>query len=286
MARRLLRASAAPAPCGAIDWETPVLDEVWFCRPERLSLFGTPLWEEMDQQQRIELSRHEMASFMSAGIWTELCLIQLLAKYMASSRNFSDSRGHYALTEVADETRHCVMFGRAIRAIGCDTYAPSPVVQKLFALAGTLYSELSIFALALVIEEVNDRLQREIVRDERVQPLVREVCRLHVTEEARHVSFARTELLDTAARTSRPRLLLQRELTAVSAFVALAQRIHPDVYSAAGLDAVRARREARSNPHYRETLRWSGERLIGFLTQAGMIGPLQRHWWRRAGLLP
>jgi hypothetical protein len=116
--------------------------------------------------------------------------------------------------------------------------------------------------------------------------LVREVCRLHVTEEARHVSFARTELLDTAARTSRPRLLLQRELTAVSAFVALAQRIHPGVYSAAGLDPIRARREARGNPHYRRTLHWSGERLISLLTQAGMIGPWQRHWWRRAGLLP
>ncbi|MEW1905451.1 diiron oxygenase [Streptomyces sp. NPDC086147] len=286
VAQRLLRASPDPAPADPIDWDTPVLDDVWFCRPERLSLYGTPLWEEMDQRQRVELSRHEMASFMSAGIWTELCLMQLLARHMASSGNFGDSRSTYALTEVADETRHCVMFGRMIHAMGCSPYTPSAVVQRLFTFASTLYSELSVFALALVIEEVNDRLQREIVRDERVQPLVREVCRLHVAEEARHVSFARTELLHTAARASRAHLALQRELTAVSAYVALAQRIHPDVYSAAGLDPARARREARGNPHYRGTLRWSGEKLTAFLAQAGMIGRPQRHWWRRTGLLP
>ncbi|MET7437665.1 diiron oxygenase [Streptomyces sp. NPDC005568] len=158
-------------------------------------------------------------------------------------------------------------------------------VQRLFTHASTLYSELSIFALALVIEEVNDQLQREIVRDERVQPLVRQVCRLHVVEEARHVGFARSELLHAAARSSATRLAFQRELTAVSAFVALGQRIHRDVYRAVGLDPVRARREARGNPHYRETLRWSGEKLVAFLEDVGMIGPWQRHWWRRAGLL-
>lgn len=285
VAQRLLRASVSHDPPPTIDWDTPVLEGAWFCVPERLSLYGTPLWDEMDQRQRIELSRHEMASFMSAGIWTELCLIQLLARHMASSQDLADSRTHYALTEVADETRHSVMFGRMVHAMGCRTYTPPPAVHRLFTHASTLYSELSIFALALVIEEVNDQLQREIARDERVQPLVRQVCRLHIIEEARHVGFARTELLHAAAHASPVRLGFQRELTAVSALVALTQRIHRDVYRAAGLDPVRARREARSNPHYRQTLHWSGEKLIGFLTEVGMIGPWQRHWWRRAGLL-
>ncbi|MET7442636.1 diiron oxygenase, partial [Streptomyces sp. NPDC005568] len=157
VAQRLLRASGSYEPSATIDWDTPVLEGNWFCCPERLSLYGTPLWDEMDQQQRIELSRHEMASFMSAGIWTELCLIQLLARHMASSRDLGDSRTHYALTEVADETRHSVMFGRMVHAMGCRTYTPPPAVQRLFTHASTLYSELSIFALALVIEEVNDQ---------------------------------------------------------------------------------------------------------------------------------
>jgi hypothetical protein len=42
----------------------------------------------------------------------------------------------------------------------------------------------------------------------------------------------------------------------------------------------------RDNPHHREGLRRMGERLVGFLTAAGMIkGLVSTALWRRAGLL-
>ena len=47
------------------------------------------------------------------------------------------------------------------------------------------------YSSILVAEEVLDRLQREQANDEAIQPLMRQVNRIHIMEEARHVSFAR-----------------------------------------------------------------------------------------------
>ena len=61
----------------------------------------------------------------------------------------------------------------------------------------------SLYAGALLVEETLDRWQRDSMTDERLQPLTRMVNRIHVTEEARHVTFARDELARTMPRLSR-----------------------------------------------------------------------------------
>ncbi|WP_239149774.1 diiron oxygenase, partial [Streptomyces sp. SID12501] len=50
------------------------------------------------------------------------------------------------------------------------------------------------FACTLLGEEILDWMQRLTFPDERIQPLVRGVTRIHVIEEARHVRYAREEL--------------------------------------------------------------------------------------------
>jgi hypothetical protein len=286
VARRLLRASAAH-PCDPavdVDWTAPRFAGAWYLQPERLSLYGTPLWDTMSEERRIELSRRELASHVAMSTWFELCTIRLFASYL-QTQDSGDPRTHYALTEIGDETRHVIMFGRLLRELGCPSYGPPAHLRRLFSAFSPTFQDLTTFSLVLVIEEVLIRLQRETERDERVQPLVRDVCRLHVTEEARHVGFARAEIHDAVRRASRRRLAYHRELTGFGAFLAVRALLHPAVYQDLGVPAGRARRQARRNPHFARTLLWSGEKLVAFLTDAGMITRAQHHWWRRAGLL-
>ena len=44
---RLLRSSARQSydPEVDIDWDAPLVDGVWWMQPERMSLYGTPLWD-------------------------------------------------------------------------------------------------------------------------------------------------------------------------------------------------------------------------------------------------
>ena len=47
---------------------------------------------------------------------------------------------------------------------------------------------------ALIGEEIFDSLQRQMMDDPELQPMVQRLMRIHVTEEARHIQFARDGL--------------------------------------------------------------------------------------------
>ncbi|MEU4351868.1 hypothetical protein [Streptomyces sp. NPDC023838] len=44
-------------------------------------------------------------------------------------------------------------------------------------------------------------------------------------------------------------------------------------------------RQARRNPHFRQTNLWLGEKSISYLAEIGMISEREHRWWRRAGLM-
>ncbi len=52
------------------------------------------------------------------------------------------------------------------------------------------------YLLILAVEELLDYINRATMRDERVHPVSRQIAKLHVLEEARHVSFAKTYLAE------------------------------------------------------------------------------------------
>ena len=76
----------------------------------------------MTEQQRVTLTRHEVASIMSTGIWFEMILQQmLLREHYAGDTMRKDFR--FALTEIADECRHSIMFARACEELGATGYS-------------------------------------------------------------------------------------------------------------------------------------------------------------------
>lgn len=284
---RLLRSSARMSydPEVDLDWDAPLVEGLWFMQPERMSLYGTPLWEAMSEEQRIELSRHEVASIASVGVWFEIVLMQLMARELYAADPLTD-RTHYALTELGDECRHSVMFGKAIARCGVPAYGPVARVRRLGWVFKSIARGPGAYSSILVAEELLDRWQRELMKDERVQPLIRMVSRVHVLEEARHMTFAREEVARTVPLLSPPALAWHRNMAAQSAYMVARALVNPAVYAAVGLDPREARRQALGNPHYQETLAWMGERVVAFLDEQGMIGAADRPLWRRSLLVP
>ena len=143
------------------------------------------------------------------------------------------------------------------------------------------------YASILIGEEPVDRWQREQMNDERIQPLIRMVSRIHVLEEARHVTFAREELEKSVARMGRTERLFHQTVTAQAAFVMMRSLVHPDVYAAVGIDPREGRRAALGNEHYRNTIAWMGEKVMPYLQEQGMVGGgYNRKVWRDSFLLP
>lgn len=285
---RLLRSAARQSydPDIDIDWDAPPVPGLWWMQPERMSLYGTPLWNRLSEEQRITLSAHELASIASTGLWFEIVLMQLLLRevYDADPRS---AWAHYALTEVGDETRHAVMFGRAIATMGVPAYGPRPAMRRIGKLGPLALHGPAVYAGTLIGEEPIDRWQRELAKDERVQPLARMVARIHVTEEARHVTFARNELAQSdVASLGRTARRWQQNITARIAFVTMRSLVHPEAYAAVGLDPAEARRAALGNEHYRGTIAWMGEKVLPFLTEHGMVAEQDKRIWRASLLMP
>jgi hypothetical protein len=285
-ATRLLRSSARNSydPQLDIDWDAPVDTVTAFMPFERVSLYGTELWARMTPQQRVELSRHEMASVAGTGLWFEIILIQLLARY-AYHQDPQSPHTQYALTEIGDETRHVIMFAKAIERAGLPTYRPPRYVHELARLYKATARGPAVFAPVLVAEEVTDRLQRETMNDESINALVRMVNRIHVVEEARHVRFAREELARMYPRLGPVRRLVSSVGSAVVAAFVVRSLISPEVYAAVGLDKREAVRAARRNPRHRETRRWMGQKIMAFLDEQGMVTRLTRPIYRAAHLV-
>ncbi|MFD4670790.1 diiron oxygenase [Lentzea sp. NPDC058450] len=285
-AERLLKSSAEKFydPEVDIDWSAPLVDGLFYIPEQRISLYGTPLYDTLSQEQRIELSKHELASIASVGLWFELLLMQMLVKVVYNTDPTS-RHAQYALTEVADECRHSTMFARLVERIGCPPYGPRQHTHRLGKLLPTIGYGPAMYGSILVAEEILDRLQREAMNDETVQPLVRMVNRIHVLEEARHVRFAREELtrgMEALRGFEKP---YQKWLIATVSMMITRTIINPAVYASVGLDVREAHRQALGNPRFQETIRWSGERIMSFLGDAGLVGKPGMSAWRRSFLI-
>ncbi|GJF34200.1 membrane protein [Kitasatospora sp. NE20-6] len=285
-AARLLRASARHSfdPETEIDWDAPIDPDLFALPAHRVALYGTPLWESLDARRQAQLSVHQLASVTSAGIWFELVLMEGLIRHVYDG-DLTTRHAQYALTEVADECRHSTMFARYITATGYPSARPTPQAHRRGKLHFLLNDTTLTFAGAIFVEEFTDAMQREMVRDETLQPLARAVARIHVIEEARHIGYARPELERRWAAMGPARRAVFRRGLLVLARLAVAELVHPRVYTLAGLDARAARQAAAENPHWRQArIDWA-RKAVEFFTELGVIDRRTAPRWRRAGLL-
>jgi hypothetical protein len=195
------------------------------------------------------------------------------------------THAQYALTEIADECRHSTMFAKAISRIEVPAYGPRRYVKTLARVLPLIAHGPSRYAAILVAEEVLDRLQRETMEDETVQPLVRMVNRIHVLEEARHVTFARQEVIRGMAEAGRLGRAYHRFVTAIVSYLIVGELINPRVYRSVDLDPKKTRRIARKNPNFQASVHQWGELIMGFLDEADLIGGPSKLIWRKSMLL-
>jgi hypothetical protein len=232
----------------------------------------------MTEAERIAYSRHETVALLGAGIWFENALMQIVLKHLLDIP-VSDPAHRYLLVEIADECRHSTMFGEYIRRAGTPVYGPTRPIELDDTSSGRALSYL----LILAVEELLDFMNRATMRDERVHSVSRQIAKLHVLEEARHVSFAKTYLseiwptLDPADR----QVVIGTAAALVAAIVELSidGAVYDDLGIADGLAVV------QNNPQYRATVIAGLAKLTGFLSDVGIIDGSSRMTWAELGLV-
>ncbi|KQS00357.1 hypothetical protein ASG12_05430 [Williamsia sp. Leaf354] len=286
-ARRLLASSARKSydPLIEVDWDAPIDHESYYgMTPEWCSLYGTEMWDQMTEAQRITLTEHEAASISATGIWFEIILMQMLIRD-AYKQDPASPHFQFALTEIADECRHSTMFAKAAEHFGIPNYERPKWINFLSRPFKALASGSLAFGGTLAAEEILDMMQRDFMKDPRVQPVTRTVSKIHVLEEARHIRFAREETVRIAADMSPIRRHLTRLMLAITVYMVVFCLVNPKVYEAAGLDKKAAKKAARTNTYYNDRKRNGCAKTVSFLDECGLIGGPGKYLLRRGAII-
>src|SRR6202040_4046768 len=143
---------------------------------------------------------------------------------------------HYALTELGDETRHMVMFGKAIERVGAGPVQPRRYQRMVINMLPLAFRGAFLWVAALIGEEIFDALQRQMMDDPELQPMVQRLMRIHVTEEARHIQFARDGLRKRVAEMRRIPRFFVGNVNGVGGYFFRYLFTNPIPYRRTGLD--------------------------------------------------
>ncbi len=286
VAARLLTSSTILSfdPATEVDWDAPLDPTLYGLSPEWSTLYGTPLWASMSEEQRVTLTRHEMSSIMSTGVWFEMILQQMVLRDLYAT-DPCRSEFQFGLTEIGDECRHSIMFARACEKMGASTYFPTKASVELGRVFKAVASAETAYGGILVAEEVLDVMQRDWMRGENVLPMVRTTSKIHVVEESRHMKFARQEIREKVQNAGPMRRRASSLMIAIAAYVIVSNMVNKGVYAAAGLDTDRAVEQAHNNVHHHALMRSSCAHLMDFLGQSGLLTRPAMAIYQRAHML-
>jgi len=247
--------------------------------------FGATAWyRALAQPTRAQLGLHLLATQVKIGIEFERVLKQGLLEF-ASTLPHDAPEFRYAYHEVIEETQHSLMFRELLVRIGLDVRGLGWLDRmgaRRVARLGRKFPEL-FFLFVLGGEEPIDWAQRETLRSGRpVHPLVERVMRIHVTEEARHICFAREYLRHRVPLLS-PRRRLSLTLQAPFLLNEMArQMMHPSAHVVReyGIPRDVVAEAFTNNPAQRASVTASLAKVRDLCVELGLVTPWIRPVWR------
>jgi hypothetical protein len=183
-----------------ITWDDPAwaidpADPRWQL-PTDAPLADTDWYRSLPAETRSQLGLHLIVSNMKAGLQFENILERGLLEYAFALPDRSPEF-RYAYHEVIEESQHSLMFQEFVNRSGLEapglTWDLKMGSRAVVQMARRFPAMFFVFVLGG--EDPIDHVQRRTLRSGReLHPLLERIMRIHVTEEARHLSFARQYL--------------------------------------------------------------------------------------------
>jgi hypothetical protein len=203
-----------------IPWDDPDYaidpDDARFSLTVDDALGGTAWYRQQPPATQARIGLHMIATFMRTGWQFESVLKRGLLEYALRLPDDAPEF-RYCYHEVIEEAQHSLFFHEFVRRSGLHARSPRIVGLADRQVIGFArrFPELFFF-FVLSGEDPIDYAQRQMLQSGRqLHPLVERISRIHITEEARHMAFARHFLRRNVPRLRAPKLCLLRLRTAV-----------------------------------------------------------------------
>lgn len=261
-------------PYDAITWPDEVDRHQWFTSPAFISLYGTPAWDGLGEDQRRELSFWEAVNFYSLNIHGEKALMEGLAHrlYQPGLEPVAEYLHHF----LDEENKHSIWFGTF-----CTRYAAKIYPDRKVAFARNFAEgeeDFLFFAKVSIFEEIVDRYNLAMARDDQLVAVARQINANHHAEETRHLVFGRRIVAELWRKwvDRWPPEVVDGIRTHLAAYVTATWKefYNPDVYRDAGFadpwaTATQAWEHPATRAHRDEISRFCLRPLV----EAGVLAP-------------
>jgi len=250
---------------------------------------GRTAWyrsQEAGVRSRIGLYRY--VSAMKIGLQFENILKRGLLEHAFVLAN-NDPTFRYAYHEVIEEAHHGMMFQEFVNRSPFDT--PGLRWDMRFGAArivklGKTFPEL-FFMFVLGGEDPIDHVQREALRSGEVEhPLIEIIMRHHVTEEARHLSFARHYLKRTVPALGPVKRQVLAFLTPVilGTMAQIMMQAPSDLIERFDIPAEVVREAYVDNPGHRAETVVALRKVRRLARELGIVNPVSKLVWKGLGI--
>jgi hypothetical protein len=275
-----------------LPWDDPTSriepgDPVWELAPDH-PLGATAWYRAQPEAARSAIGLHFVACAMQTGAHFENVLTRGLLEFVLTLGPKAPEF-RYVYHEAIEESQHTLMFREFVSRAGLEVEKPSAIeiaAGRRVARLGRRFPELFFFYV-LGGEDPIDYVQRAMLGSSRpVHPLLRRMMQIHVTEEARHLCFARAylrERVPALGRARRARLSfsaplvlgsMARRMLLPPAVIVRTYRIPREVLTEA----------YRRGPIHRADVRKSLEKVRALCESMGLLSPASRAVWQVMGI--
>ena len=271
-----------------VAWDAPEMridpeDPRWELSDDN-PLGRTAWYKGQPQGVRARIGLHGIVANMKTGLEFESVLKRGLLEYASTLPNGSPEF-RYAYHEVIEEAQHSLMFQEFVNRTGFDIRglpAHEERMSRVVVSLGRRFPEL-FFVFVLGGEDPIDYVQRKAVRSGRpIHPLLRRIIQIHVTEEARHLCFAREYLRHRVTGLARHRRL-QLAIGAPLILARMAQlmmRPSRQIVRAYGIPRAVIAEAYTRNPRHRENTMEALRKVRDLCAELGIVTPVSARLWR------
>jgi hypothetical protein len=275
-----------------VDWEAPDMqirrdDPLWKLREDD-PLGATDWYRSLPAESQSALGLDLIASKMKLGLQFESVLKQGLLRFAAELPNGSPEF-RYCYHEVIEEAQHSLMFQEFVNRTGFDARGLTGLdrLGSRFVIGlGRRFPEL-FFVFVLGGEDPIDHVQRrELRRGGPIHPLSERIMRIHVTEEARHLSFARHYLkrrVPELSRIRRTELAIGAPLV-LAAMAQMMLRPSRQIVAEYGIPKAVLDQAYTRNPAHKAATVESLQKVRRLCEELGLLTPANQRFWRILGL--
>ncbi len=262
-------------------------DPVWELPPDN-PLAHTARYRDLPASTRSRLGLHVIAAQMKTGLQFEGILQRGLLAFAAELPN-GTPEFRYAYHEVIEEGQHSLMFQEFVNRSGLDVEGMPRIISvaaRWVVRLGRVFPTL-FFLFVLGGEDPIDHVQRQALRSGRaVHPLLERIMRIHVTEEARHLSFARHYLRNNVPRLRRRhRLALSIQAPLVLGVMSqLMLRPSAQIVKTYAIPKTVLREAFDDNAAHRASVRASLRKVRRLAHELGLVTAATRQIWRAFGI--